>query len=95
VVRPHNECIYNQYVVRVPRRDACQKFIGERGIGSAIYYPLSLHQQECFASLGYETGDFPESERAAAETLALPIDPGLSEAQIGYVAKVIGEFIAG
>jgi dTDP-4-amino-4,6-dideoxygalactose transaminase len=95
VVRPHNECIYNQYVVRVPRRDACQKFIGERGIGSAIYYPLSLHQQECFASLGYETGDFPESERAAAETLALPIDPELNDEQICHVAKVIGEFVAG
>ncbi len=93
-VRPHNESIYNQYVVRVPHRDACQKFLGERGIGSAIYYPLSLHQQECFAALGYSTGDFPESERAAAETLALPIDPELNDAQICHVAQAISEFVA-
>ncbi len=94
VVRPHNESIYNQYVVRVPRRDACQKFLGEHGIGSAVYYPLSLHQQECFADLGYSTGDFPESERAAAETLALPIDPELNDEQIRHVANVISEFVA-
>jgi len=94
VVRPYNDCIYNQYVVRVPRRDACQKTLADRGIGSAVYYPLSLHQQECFASLGYGSGDFPESERAAAETLALPIDPELDEQQIRHVANAIGEFVA-
>jgi len=93
VVLPHNESIYNQYVVRVPRRDACQKFLAERGIGSAIYYPLSLHQQECFATLGYGAGDFPESERAAAETLALPIDPELDDKQVDYVAAVLAEFV--
>jgi dTDP-4-amino-4,6-dideoxygalactose transaminase len=94
VVRTHNQSIYNQYVVRVPRRDACQKFLGEHGIGSAIYYPLSLHQQECFATLGYSAGAFPESERAAAETLALPVHPELDDEQIRHVVAVLAEFVA-
>ena len=93
-VRDYNVTIYNQYVIRVPRRDELQAFLTDNGIGTAIYYPLSLHQQECFASLGYAAGDFPESEKAAAETLAIPIYPELSDEQICYVADKIKEFLA-
>jgi len=91
-VRDYNLSIYNQYVIRVPRRDELQAFLKERDVGTAIYYPLSLHQQECFASLGCKKGDFPESERAAAESLALPVYPELTDEQIRYVADTIKEF---
>jgi len=91
-VRDYNVSIYNQYVIRVPRRDELQAFLKGRDVGTAIYYPLSLHQQECFASLGCKKGDFPESERAAAESLALPIYPELTDEQISYVADTIKEF---
>jgi len=93
-VRPENVSIYNQYVIRVPRRDELQAFLKENGIGTAIYYPLSLHQQQCFQALGYQPGDFPQSEKAAAETLALPIYPELTEEQICYVADKVKEFLS-
>lgn len=97
VVRPtvltENESIFNQYVIRVPRRDELAAHLTGKGIGNAIYYPLSLHQQECFSSLGYKQGDFPESEAAAASSLALPIYPELTQEQIEYVARAIVEFL--
>jgi len=87
-----NVSVFNQYVIRVPRRDALRAFLTERGIGTVIYYPLSLHQQECFAELGYQAGDMPVSERAAEEALALPIYPELTEERIAHVAGTIKEF---
>lgn len=87
-----NGCIFNQYVIRGPRRDALRAFLQEHGVGSAIYYPLPLHLQDCFQGLGYAVGDLPESERAAEQSLALPIYPELSEEQIRYVADQIRTF---
>jgi dTDP-4-amino-4,6-dideoxygalactose transaminase len=84
--------IYNQYVVRVERRDALKEFLASKNIGTEIYYPVPLHQQKCFEYLGYRTGDCPESERAAAETLALPVYPELSQPQLEHVIASIAEF---
>lgn len=93
VILPGNYSIYNQYVVRVPNRDAVKAKLAEKGIGSAIYYPIPLHVQECFQSLGYKEGDLPESERACREVLALPIYPELPEEQIRYVARTLREIV--
>ena len=85
--------IYNQFVVRVPgKRDELRAFLTENEIGTDIYYPVSLHLQECFEYLGYKTGDMPESEEASRETLALPIFPELREDQQQFVVEKIKEF---
>ena len=87
--------VYNQYVIRAKRRDELRAYLSEEDIGTEIYYPLALHQQECFAEFGYRQGDFPESEKAAAETLALPIYPELEPAQQDYVVEKISSFYEG
>jgi dTDP-4-amino-4,6-dideoxygalactose transaminase len=87
--------VFNQYVIRCRRRDELRAFLAANGIGTEIYYPVPLHAQACFASLGYAHDDFPESNRAAAETLALPVYPELLATQREYVAQKIDEFYAG
>jgi dTDP-4-amino-4,6-dideoxygalactose transaminase len=86
--------IFNQYVVRVQNRDALKDFLTGRGIGTEIYYPVPLHLQKCFAYLNHAAGDFPESERAAAETLALPIYPELEQVQLNAVVAAVADFYA-
>jgi len=89
-----NRHIFNQYVIRVSCRDQMQAALQQRGIGTEVYYPIPMHLQECFAYLGHGVGAFPESERAAKETLALPIYPELSELQLRYVVESIRDFVA-
>jgi dTDP-4-amino-4,6-dideoxygalactose transaminase len=85
---------YHQYVIRTKNRDRLQAHLKAKGVGTSIFYPLSLHQQECFADLGYKKGDFPISERAAREVLALPIYPELTVEQQDYIIETIREFFA-
>ncbi|MEW6758523.1 MAG: DegT/DnrJ/EryC1/StrS family aminotransferase, partial [Acidobacteriota bacterium] len=87
--------IYHQYVIRTAERDALKTFLDGKGIGSMIYYPIPLHLQSCFRFLGYKEGDFPESERAAAEVLALPVFAELREEEVMEVAEAIRDFHAG
>ena len=92
VIDPANESIYNQYTLRVERRDELQAFLRSKDIGSAIYYPLPLHRQECFRYLGYRDGEFPDSEQASREVLSIPVFPELTDDQLSQVASAIREF---
>ncbi|HEU0030798.1 MAG TPA: DegT/DnrJ/EryC1/StrS family aminotransferase [Kofleriaceae bacterium] len=85
-------CVYHQFVIRVPRRDALRAHLASRGIATEIYYPEPLHLQPCFAALGHRPGSLPNAERACREVLALPIYPTLSAAAQDHVASTIAEF---
>lgn len=95
VERPGNYHVYNQFVVRVPAsiRDELRQHLGDRKIGTEIYYPIPLHLQPCFASLGCKPGDFPRTEAASRETIALPIYPELTEAEQRYVVGAMHQFL--
>jgi dTDP-4-amino-4,6-dideoxygalactose transaminase len=88
-----NHSIYNQFVVRVPDRDAVKQKLSQRGVSTAVYYPIPLHLQPCFAYLGHKEGDFPASEQACREVLALPVYPELTDEQVKYVAKTLLEVV--
>jgi len=87
-----NYHIYNQFCIRVQKRDELRKFLTENEIASEIYYPVSFHEQECFSDLGYKKGDFPLAEAAESTCIALPIFPELTEEQLQYVVGKIKEF---
>ena len=91
-VTAENRHVYNQYVIRVRKRDQLRVFLQEQGVGTEIYYPLPLHLQACYRDLGYREGSFPQAERAAQETLALPIYAELTADQQGYVVETIKKF---
>jgi len=91
-VDPANESIYNQYTLRAARRDDLQSHLKGRGIGSAVYYPLSLHLQPCFEYLRYAQGAFPESERASREVISLPVYPELNQSQLDEVIEAVRGF---
>ncbi len=93
--RPGKRHIYNQYMIRAQRRDELQAHLTKQGVGTAVYYPLSLHEQKCFEDLGYKRGQFPESERACRENLSLPVNPELTEAELHYVVDQVRAFYEG
>jgi dTDP-4-amino-4,6-dideoxygalactose transaminase len=84
--------VWNQFVIRCPRRDQLRAYLAEEGVGTEVYYPLPLHLQPCFADLGYRAGDFPASEQLAGEALALPVYPELSDRDIEDIAALIADF---
>lgn len=91
-ILPQRRHIFNQYVIRIPsERDRVLEQLKKQGVGCEVYYPLCLHEQECFKSLGYKLGDFPEAERAARESLAIPIFPELTKDELSYVVSSLSE----
>jgi dTDP-4-amino-4,6-dideoxygalactose transaminase len=92
VIDPANVSIYNQYTLRVEKRDELQEHLKKKGIGSSVYYPLPLHLQPCFEYLGYKEGAFPESEKAAKEVVSLPVYPELTTNQLDEVIGAVREF---
>jgi len=91
-IDPANESIYNQYTIRVAKRDALKDHLKAKAIGHSVYYPLPLHLQPCFAYLGYKEGSCPEAEKASREVLSLPVFPELTRAQIDEVVAAVRSF---
>ncbi len=92
--RPEARHIFHQYVIRAPGyRDELIQYLSDHGVGNKIYYPVPLHLQQCFAYLNYKQGEFPEAERAAQETVALPCFPELTDQQQHYVAEILSQFV--
>ena len=89
---PANVSIYNQYTLRVSKRDELQERLKSKGIGNSVYYPLPLHLQPCFAYLGYSEGAFPESEKAAKQVISLPVYPELTQLQLDEVIEAVKDF---
>ncbi|MFM9907102.1 MAG: DegT/DnrJ/EryC1/StrS family aminotransferase [Nitrospiraceae bacterium] len=89
---PGNFHVYNQFTVRVSKRDELRAFLKEKGVGTEVYYPLPMHLQNCYRELGHQKGSFPLSEQAAQEVMSIPIYAELTEAQQVYVVEMIGEF---
>jgi dTDP-4-amino-4,6-dideoxygalactose transaminase len=90
-----NRHIFNQYVIRLSERDELQAYLKTQGVGTEVYYPVPMHLQECFAYLGHAAGAFPESERAAKESVALPVHPEITEVQARFVVECVGNFVRG
>jgi len=90
-----NHHVYNQYTIRAERRDGLRAYLAQRGVGSGIYYPLSLHLQPCFASLGHREGSLPVSEALTKDVLSLPIFPELGEDRVAQVAEAVRDFYGG
>ncbi len=91
-IDPSNESIFNQYTIRVSKRDALKEHLKAKGIGHSVYYPLPLHLQPCFAYLGYKEGSCPEAERASKEVVSLPVFPELTAAQRDEVVSAVRGF---
>jgi dTDP-4-amino-4,6-dideoxygalactose transaminase len=89
---PGNFHVYNQYTIRVSRRDDLRAYLKDKGVGTEIYYPVPMHLQNCYKELGHKKGSFPVSEQAAEEVLSLPIYAELSDSQLTYVVDAIAEF---
>jgi len=90
-VRPHNRAVYHLYVIQVEKRDAVAKALGERGVGSAVHYPIPVHLQQSHADLGYKRGDFPVAEKVCDRALSIPMYAELSQDQLGQVVSAIKE----
>ena len=91
-IDPANESIFNQYTLRVEKRDALKDHLKAKGIGHSVYYPLPLHLQPCFAYLGYKEGSCPEAEKASREVVSLPVYPELTRAQLDDVVSAVRSF---
>ena len=92
VTLPGNHHVYNQYTLKVERRDELRSFLTEKGIGNGLYYPLGLHLQECFAGLGGREGDLPVTEALTRKVVSLPIFPELTEGQVTEVGEAVRAF---